>query len=348
MSSNILPNLVDHSRMENPDGLIGDIAMLLAQSNNMIKDMIFQKANTALGHKVQANTGLPQGTWRAANQGVGATKPTFADYQFSIAELVDYSMVDKSIANLNGDVDKFRWMQDQTHIEGLSQQISTAMVYSNEATQLQQFTGFFPYYASLDTSTAQSAKNVINAGGTASSNASILLTSWGDTSTFALYPPGSQAGLVYEDKGDIVPLYDSNGNRFEGYTSYFAWRIGLCLYNWQYNVRIANIDVTTAGLKGTSPPDLFVLLSEAVTLLPTAPSRLSAITEVDSPTDPSPGTMPCFYVNRTIRTFLDIQAIRDKNVLISMDDYAGKPVMSFRETPIRVVDSMLSSETALT
>ncbi len=347
MSSNILPNLVDHARMQQPDGLIGDIAMLLAQSNNMLKEAVWQQSNTALGHKVQANTGLPQGTWRGANQGVGATKPTFADYTFSVAELVDYSMVDKSIAELNGDVDKFRWMQDQTHIEGLSQQVSTAMVYSNEATQLQQFTGFFPYYATLETSTAQSAKNVINAGGTGGNNASILLTAWGDNSTFAIYKNGSQAGLVYEDKGDIVPLYDNSGNRFEGYTSYFCWKLGLCLYNWQYNVRICNIDVTTAGLKGTSPPDLYVLMSEAVTLLPTAPARLSGITEVDSPTDPSPGTQPSFYVNRTVRTFLDIQAIRDKNVLISMDDYAGKPVMGFRETAIRVVDSMISSEAAV-
>lgn len=348
MSSNILPNLVDHARMENPDGLIGDIASLLAQSNNMLKDMVFQESNTALGHKVQANTGLPQGTWRAANQGVGATKPTFADYTFSIAELVDYSMVDKSIAELNGDTDKFRWQQDQTHIQGLGQQVQTAMLYSNEATQLQQFTGFFPYYNTLETATAQSAKNVINAGGAGGNNASILLTAWGNDSTFALYKKGSQAGLTYEDKGDVVPLYDTNGNRFEGYTSYFCWKLGLCLYNWQYNVRVSNIDVTTAGLKGTSPPDLYVLMSEAVTLLPTSTSRLSGITQVDSPTDPAPGTMPAFYMNRTVRTFLDIQAIRDKNVLIGAKDYAGEAIMTFRDTPIRVVDSMLTSEANVT
>ncbi len=45
---------------------------------------------------------------------------------------------------------------------------------------------------------------------------------------------------------------------------------------------------------------------------------------------------------------MDIQAIRDKNVLIGPKDYAGNPVDSFRSVPIRVVDQLLSSETAVT
>lgn len=347
-STNIYPNLVDWARMADPDGTIADIAELLAQCNEILRDMIWQEGNLPLGHKISANVGLPQGTWRGNNQGVPSSKPVFAQYQFSIGELVDYSMVDKSEANLNGDVSKFRFAQDNTHIEGLSQQVASALIYSNEATNPQQFTGFMPYYNTVSTSTAQSAKNVIDAGGTGNSNLSILLVGWGDNTTFGIFPKGSQAGLVYEDKGDVVPLYDSAGNRFEGYTSYFAWKVGLAIKNWQYNVRICNVDTTTAGLLGTSPPDLFVLMSRAVIKLPTLTRRASGITEVDAPGDPSPGINPAWYVNRTGREFLDIQAIRDKNVLIGPDQYDGQPVMQFRGIPIRVCDAMTNTEARIT
>lgn len=347
-TQNAYPNLVDWARMSNADGTIADIAWLLAQCNEVLKDMIFQEGNLPLGHKITANVGLPQGTWRSNNQGVPSTKPLNAQYQFAIGELVDYSMVDKSEALLNGQIGKFRWNEDQAHIEGLSQQVATALFYSNETTNPQQFTGFSPYYNTVTASTARSAANVLDAGGTASANTSIWLVGWGDNTTFGIFPKGSQSGLVYEDKGDVVPLYDSNGNRFEGYTSYFAWKVGLAIKNWQYNVRICNIDTTTNGLLGTSPPDLFVFMSRAVVRLPTLTRRASGITETDAPGDPVPGIMPAWYCNRTGREFMDIQAIRDKNVLLSSKDYAGDPVMEFRGIPIRVTDALLNTETRIT
>ncbi len=343
-STNVYPNLLDWARMTDPDGTIAEIAWLLAQSNEILKDMIHREGNLPLGHKVTVNAGLPQGTWRGNNQGVASTKPINAQYQFSIGMLTDYSKVDKAEATLNGEVGKFRWTLDQSHIEGLSQQVASAMFYSNEAVNPTQFTGFSPYYNSLSTSTAQTAKNVIDGGGSANANASMWLIGWGDRTTYALHPKGSQAGLVFEDKGDVRELYDSNGNGYEGYTSYFEWKIGLAIQNWLYNVRIANIDTTTAGLLGTTPPDLNVLMSTAVNKIPTTTRRVSTITETDAPGDPVPGTNLAWYMNRTVRTALDIQAIRDKNVLISMNDYAGQPVAEWRGVPVRVVDALLTTE----
>lgn len=348
MSSNILPNLVDWANMANPDGTIADIAYLLAQCNDVLKDMIWQEGNLPLGHKISANVGLPQGTWRSANVGTPSSKPLFAQYQFAIGELTDYSVIDKSIATLGGNLAKERWTQDNTHIEGLSQQIAAAIFYSNEAVNPAQFTGFAPYYNTVTSSAAMSAANVIDAGGTASANASLWLTGWGDDTTFAIFPKGSVAGLTYEDKGDVRALYDSNGNAFEGYTSYFCWKVGLAVKNWRYNVRICNVDTTTAGLLGTTPPDLNVLMATAVNKLPTLTRRSSGITESDAPGDPVPGINPAWYCNRTIRTALDVQAIRDKNVLIGMKEYAGEPVLMWRDIPIRLVDQLTNSEVRIT
>lgn len=348
MSTNVYPNLVDWARRADPDGAIAVIAEMLSQCNEVMKDMIWQEGNLPLGHKTTVRTGLPQGVWRAANQGVPSSKTLTAQFQDSIGELVDYSIVDKSVANLNGNVAKFRYSEDMGHIEGLSQQVASALFYSNEATNPTQFTGFAPRYNTVTTTTAKNAVNVLDAGGTGSSNLSIWLVGWGDGTTFGIFPKGSQAGLQYEDKGDVVPSYDSNGNRFEAYTSMFQFKLGLCVKDWRYNVRIANVDTTTSGLQGATPPDLFALMSRAVVRLPTASRRLSGITESDAPGDPVPGISPAWYVNRTGREYMDIQAIRDRNVLLSSKDYAGDPVVNFRDVSIRVVDALTNTEARIT
>lgn len=344
--ANILPNLVDWARRADPDGVIADITEMLAQCNEVLKDMIWQEGNLPLGHKVTLRVALPQGTWRSNNQGVASTKSLTSQVQFGMGELVAYSMVDKSLASLGGEVAKFRYSEDMSFIEGLSQQVAQALFYSNEAVNPNQFTGFAPNYATLSTSVAKSATNVLDAGGSANANASIWLVGWGDATTFGIFPKGSNAGLVYEDKGDIVPAYDASGNQFEAYRSYFQWKLGLAIRNWQYNVRIANIDTTTAagGLFSTTPPDLFVLMAQSVVKMPTASRRLSGITTVDAPNDPSPGINPAFYMNRTVRAALDVQAIRDKNVLLDFRDYAGEPTMMYRDVPLRVVDALTDSE----
>lgn len=344
--ANVLPNLVDWARRADPDGVIADIAEMLAQCNDVLKDMIWQEGNLPLGHKVTLRVALPQGTWRGNNQGVSSTKSLTSQVQFGIGELVAYSMVDKSLASLGGEVAKFRYSEDMSFIEGLSQQVSSALFYSNEAVTPQQFTGFAPNYNTVTVTNAKSAANVLDCSGTASANASMWLIGWGDNTTFGIFPKGSQAGLVYEDKGDIVPAYDANNNQFEAYRSYFQWKLGLAIKNWQYNVRLANIDTTTnaGGLFSTTPPDLFVFMAQSVVKLPTASRRLSGITEVDAPDDPSPGISPAFYMNRTLRAALDVQAIRDKNVLLQFREYAGEPTMMYRDIPIRVVDSLTNSE----
>lgn len=342
--ANVFPSIVDWARRADPDGTIADIAEMLAQCNEILKDMIWQEGNLPLGHKITLRTALPQGTWRGANQGVSSTKSLTTQVQFGIGELVAYSIVDKSVAELGGEVDKYRLSEDMSFIEGLSQQVASALMYSNEATNPQQFTGFMPNYNTITATNAKSAVNVIDCGGTGSSNASILLVGWGDNTTYGIFPKGSPAGLQYQNKGDVNPAYDANNNRFEAYTSYFKWQLGLAIKNWQYNVRLANIDTTTAGILGTSAPDLFAFLSQAVVKLPTASRRTSGITEVDAPNEPSPGIAPALYMNRTIRAALDVQAIRDRNVLISSKEYAGQPTEMFRDIPIRVVDAMTNSE----
>ena len=340
-------SLLDVTRRMDPDGTVAEVAELLSQCNEVFKDMIWRESNLPTGHKSTVRTGLPQGTWRAAYGGVPYTKSRTAQVTDGLGWLSAYSQVDKNVAELNGQVAALRMQEDNAHLEGMSQQMATTLFYGNSGTNPNQFTGFSPRFNTTNTATAANAQNCIGAGGTGSSNASIWLVGWGDMTCFGIFPKGSKAGLVFEDRGDVVPGYDANNNPFPAYTSYFEWKAGLVTMDWRYIVRICDIDTTSAGLAGATPPDLFYYMSKSVVRLPTMTKRVSGITETDAPDEPSPGISPAFYCNRTVREFLDIQAIRDKNVLLKPTEYAGEPVVEFRGVPIRVNDALLNTEATI-
>lgn len=262
--------------------------------------------------------------------------------------LEDYSVVDRKLAEMSGDVNKFRYSEDNAFLEGMSQTVAQKEVYGNSTVSPSQFTGFAPLFNTVATANAQNAVNVLDGGGTASANTSMWLIGWGEETCFNVFPKGSKAGLLFEDKGDIVPAYDSSNNRFEAYTSWFRWEVGLCVRDWRFVVRVANIDTTNAGLAGPNAADLFALLSKAVVRLPRMAKDQSGITKTDAPDEPAPGIRPAIYVNRTGREFMDIQAIRDRNVLLGPRDYAGMPVTSFRSIPIRVQDQITNTEAQVT
>lgn len=337
-------SLVDLARRTAPDGSIDDIAEYLSQANEIYDDLIWQEGNMPTGHKTTLRTSLPSGTWRLLNSGVASGKSTTAQVTIGCGMLEDYSVVDRKLAEMSGDVDKFRYTEDNAFLEGMSQTVATGFFYGNSSASPSQFTGYSPLFNTVSTANAQNAVNVIDGGGTGSSNASMWLVGWGEETAFGVFPKASKAGLFFEDKGDVVPAYDSNNNRFEAYTSWFRWEVGLCVRDWRYVVRVANLDTTTNGLAGSNAPDLFALLSKAVVRLPRMAKNQSGIEKTDAPNEPAPGLRPAIYVNRTIREYMDIQAIRDRNVLLGPRDYAGEPVTSFRQIPIRVCDVLLNTE----
>ena len=347
--NNSVPNLADWASMASPDGTIGYIVNLMAQCNNVVEDAIAKPGNLPMGHECSVTVGLPQPSWKANNQGIAATKPVFGKVKFSIGILRDYGMVDKDEAELNGEVAQFRLQQAKTHIQGMAQKVANSIFYANENTLPQSTTGLTLYYNALTASVAATAANVIGAGGSGSSNASLWLVGWSDEGgTSLLFPKGSAAGLQHEDKGDIVPLYDVNGLRYEGYTDVFTWKLGVGIDNWQFNSRIANIDTTTSagGLLSTTPPDLFALMSAAVNLVPHTTPRASGIVKTDDPNG-NIGHKFAWYSNRTVKTALEIQAIRNKNVLLSPTEYEGAPVLNWRGIPIRLNDQMTNAEATI-
>ena len=220
--------------------------------------------------------------------------------------------------------------------------------YGNTAATPAEFMGLSSFYNTVNTATAQNAANVIDGGGTGNSNLSIWLLCHGARTFHGLYPRSTKAGLAMEDKGDTVPGYDSLGNRFEAYTSWFRQMIGVVPIDWRYCGRIANVDVTNAGLAGANALDIFATIRQLLLLPPTLTAQSSGVTEVDAPDEPAPGIRPVIYTNRTGRHWMDVQAMRDRNVLLRIEDYAGRPCDGINGIPIKISDQLLNTEGRVT
>jgi len=344
MATGQWPTIVDLTSRIAPDGKQAYIAEMLSQSIETLEDIPMKESNEIGGHEFVFRTSIPAGAWRQYNQGVPYSKSTTAKARVGLGSLEDYSQVDRMLAEDSGDIDEFRENEDVAFLEGMGQTMEQTLWYGNTAVTPAEFMGMAPFYNTVSTANAQNAQNVIDCGGTGSSNLSLWLVCWGERTIFGLYPRGSKAGITMEDKSDTVPGFDSVGNRFEAYTSWFRHQMGVCPQDWRYGVRAANVDVTNAGLAGPNALDFFATMAEMMLFPPHLGKGTSGITKTDAPNDPAPGIRPVFYTNRTGRHWMDVQAMRDRNVLLRIDDYAGRVVDGYRGIPIKISDQLLTTE----
>jgi hypothetical protein len=346
MATGSWPTIVDVSSRLAPNGEQMPIAEQLSQSVALYEDMPMLEASEIGGHAFAYRTSIPTGSWRQAYQGTPYGKSTSGQGKIGLGELTAYSQIDRSVAEMSGDPAGVRESEDVAFIEGMGQTMEQTAWYGNSTINPASFMGFSPFFDAIAAG-GQEAANIINGGGTGSSNASMWLIGWGPRTVYGVYPRASKAGLTIEDKGTSQTGYDSLGNPFEAYTTWFRQQCGLVPQDWRNIVRICNLDVTTAGLAGPAAPDLWAMMSQAVKLPPALGKTISGIGKVDAPTDPSPGVRPVFYVNRSVSTFMDIQGMRGRNVLLTVNDAAGKPQDMFRGVPVKISDRLVDTEAAV-
>lgn len=337
--------LIDLARRTDPTGDTADVAELLSQANEIYDDLVWKTGLTNTGHVYTVRTSIPSGWWRYINQGVPMSKSTTAQARINCGMLEDQFTVDRKILEMADNQNKFRYEEDNAHLEGMSQTIASTFIYGNQPANPAQFTGFHVFYNTVSTSTAANAANVFDGGGTGGNNASLDLIAWHPRAIYGVVPKGTAAGLKMEPLDTTQLAYDSAGNPYRAAITWFSQQAALCVEDWRWGVRLCNLDVTSAGLGGPTPYDIFATMSKMVLRLPKTARGVSGITETDAKSEMGMVTRPAFYTNRTVRGYMDIQAIRDKNVLIGPKDYAGNPVDSFRNLPMRVLDVMSSSET---
>lgn len=332
-----LPNLVNVTKRMDPDGSIAKIAELLAQSNPIMQDIPLIEGNLPTGHRTTVRSDTPTPTWRKLNYGVRPTKSTTTQVDDSIGMLEAFSEVDKDLAMLNGNTAEFRMSEDIPHIEGMAQTMASTLFYGDTDLYPERFLGLGPRYDDLalagkPTANTNSAHltNIIDLYDTAATNmTSLWYVVWGESTVHGIYPKGSQAGLISEDLGEVT-LTDNDGGRFRGFQSHYQWKLGMCVRDWRYIARVANINLlklSTAAYQST----LYQAMIKAMHAVPAAGRNR--------------GT---FYCGAAVTAMLDLAAVEKSNAALGMKEVFGEEILSFRGRPIRECDSIIETEARIT
>ena len=319
------PTLADVTARLTQDGKIDPmIVEMLNETNEILDDMTVIEANGFTEHKTTVRSGLPTGTWRKLNYGVQPEKSSTVPVKDSMGMLETYAESDKALVDLNGNSAAWRMSEDRAFLEGMNQTMATTLFYGDSSLDPEKFMGLAPRYNSLS---SENAMNIVDAGGTGSDNASIWLVVWGPNTCHSIYPKGSGAGLQARDLGEQT-LTDAAGGRYQGYRTHYKWDLGLTLRDWRYVARIANIDVSDLTKNAASGGDLIDLMTQALEIIPNLGMG-----------------RPVFYMPRKIRSFLRRQiANKVAAGTLTMDEVAGKKVVTFDGVPCRRTDALLLTE----
>lgn len=331
--------LLDIAQAMDPNGKIATVAELLTKLNEMLLDMPWREGNLPTGHKASIRTGLPTAVWRSFYQGVPPSKSQRAQITDACAMLEARAEIDKDEADLNGNAAAFRLSEASAFVESMNQTMMTSVIYGNMSANPEQFNGLAPRYSTI--SGATNGQNILSAGGSGSDNTSIWLVNWGD-GVHGIYPKGSKAGLSHDDLG-VIDAFDANQNRYRAYADIWQWKCGLHVKDWRNVVRIANIDVS--DLQGLTGTQATTATTHVLKLMTRATQRIPFLAS---------GT-PVFYANRTVKEMLAVHAQEKSNNVLSIQDgtrqlgdiKVGGQELRFLGVPIRTVDALLNTESAI-
>jgi hypothetical protein len=318
--------LADLAKRMDPDGKVAHIIEILTQDNEILQDASFMECNDGTTHQTTIRTGLPSVVWGRYNTGVAPSKGVTQQAKVGTGWIESKSVIDKRLAEKGGRLKEVRLSESVAHLEAMGQAAASAMFYEDERVNSDRITGIAAHYSTVNTNTAASAENVLDAGGTGSDNTSIFGVTWGDNAITGLVPQGSMAGIVHTDDG-IVDVVDSTGiagSTFKAYRDSFEQHLGVCVRDWTTSGRICNIDVSNLRAE-SSNADLIKLMIRLHEQMRGSGRK-------------------CFYVNRTVRTWLRIQILNRTLNNLTWETVAGKRVMVFDEVPVRVCDAILNTE----
>lgn len=338
-------SLVDATKRLAPNGSVETgIAELLTQKNELLLDMLWKESNLPTGHRMVMRTALPTGTWRKFNQGITPTKSTTVQIEEACAMYEQMGAIDKDLAMLNGNTAQFRLTENVAHMSAMNNDMATALFYQDGSAP-ERFWGLSPRYNSLS---AANGQNILSAGGSGSDNTSVWLLGWGEEGLFGIYPQGSKGGLYHMPVKDgsedgCVEYSDGNGGQFRAFVDRYQWKCGLAIKNWNYAVRIANIDVS--DLIGATGTQASTAATQLIKLMARARSRIPDRT----------GVKVAFYMNRTVQSILQVQALDKSNAALGIEDallqFGDLSIktkqLSFLGDPIRICDALVLNETVV-
>lgn len=314
--------LAELQHAKDPSGNPTTVAKVLTRTNKILLDAPWFEANDTFSHMIVRDSYLPTGTHRKLNEGVAIDAPRTITVYEALAILESFAQCDALLADAAPDPMSYRMGRANRHIEGMAQTMATKLIYGNGHTTPEEPTGLAPRMADTD------CNNVVSAGGSGGDTTSIYIVQWGEGKAYMVYPKAHpNTGITHEDLGrKEVDVSTTAGTHslMMAYRDHFAVNYGLAVEDIRCIARVANIEYT--GTSNIFDPDDLISLMNAM---------------------PGEGEGAVIYCNKDIFTQMDIQAMDKSNVLYSVGDVFGVPTVKFRGFPVRKVDAIVNTETAV-
>lgn len=326
--------IADIQKALTPKGEVADYVGMLEQSNELEEYLTFQECNKQDTHSVALQTSLPEVYYTMVNQGTPTSKMTLAQTVFETKTLEGRSHIHTEAVVNAKTRPGIRAQQGDGFIEQIGQRDKRTMFYGNPKTNPQEYLGLSTYYSSLLEANGQ---NIIDAGGT-TNLASMWLLGLGDDGIFCIYPEGmaESVGLIREDLGKQLIVDPNDSTRYmEVWAESFKLRRGLCVKNWQYGVRIANID-TVAGLATTGTQ-----AASAATNV----TRLMARAMNKPPKRGRKAVRWVWTCNAVVHTSLMLLAMEKQSNVLTIEQGLNNFKISGFGYPILRMDQLLNTET---
>ncbi len=300
------------------------VAKRMHKMRPMLDDIPWFEANDVTSHRFFYDTKLPVGQWRAYNQGITAETWNSTSDRANLGLLESLSEVDKGLYDIAPNPDLYRSQRDLRFAEGLGQTLSTTVLYGDEATNPNAFTGLNALYPTLAT------EGVYNAGADAGENGNvtdIYMVQWGFGNVWMGYPRGDENMGFKTTKYPESMATAANGGKKPVLQTRFTFSCGMVREDPRCVKRIANLSILKSGDTGKFNEDLLI----------------EALNDM-----PDEGNGAVIYMPRAIKTQMDIAAKDTANAALSWENIFGRRVLTFWGHPVRIEESIATSNNILT
>lgn len=312
---------------------VAEIIEILMETNEILRDALTVECNQGVTHRTTIRTGLPTVAWGKLYQGITQSKSTTQQVDDSTGFLEGISAVDERLLQLHRNPDALRMSEAVSFLEAMSQEMASTLFYGDATTDPEKFTGLATRFSST---TADNGGQIVDAGGSGSDNTSIWMVTWAPSTCHMIHPAGTPAGIQREDMGRQRVL-DGSSNPYYVQEEVFRQHCGVSVRDWRQVVRIANIDVS--DLQAGSV-DIYAQLRKGFWKLKKHRVQDGRI---------------AIYCNSDVLEALDADSTptaatssgTNNVVRLRPTEVDGFEVMSYRGFPVRQVDAILNTESAV-
>lgn len=314
---NTYHTLIELAKRHDPKKNTAELIDILSKENPFIEEAHWEEANDLTSHTFTQIIAEPSGEFTQINKGVKFASGRTKQVNERIAMLESASCVDLRLLKKSRDKEKYIADENRMHVRGMGKTFHASVIYDNAAIDPDRINGFFTRYPNL-------GSNVISNGATTgSTHTSILVIKWGRDGVYFVYPRGSK-GFIEEDGPKEELIQPDAGEGYRAQVTMFKIEFGVCIADPRNYQRICNI-----ATEGTSHNFDHKPLIKALNNLT---SRENAV----------------IYVNKDIKTQMDIAMVDKTNVNYTMKEAYGRPMLHFQGVPVKECEGILSAESQVT